>query len=80
MSFEENFELLGFSVSFRGISQLANKLDSIQKISRPRVVSELRSFIRLVKRYKLFLLNLFDLVYPLNKLLRKVISFEWSPD
>ena len=80
VSFYTRFKIVGFFVCSRQIIPLANKIYSIHKISRPKSVSELRSFIGLVNWYRAFYLNFGELIYPLNKLVRKGVPFQWSQE
>lgn len=68
----------GYIINKKEISKETQKIEAIQKMPRPRNVSEVRAFIGMINYYARFIRNLSSIIYPLNKLLRKDTSFKWS--
>ena len=76
--FQESVEYLGHIVSKQGISTSPRKVSAIANVHPPTDVSKLRSFLGMVNYYGKFIKNLTDLCAPLNNLLRKGISWNWT--
>ena len=78
--FQKSVEYLGHIISAKGLSKTPGKIEAIQNVSRPNNVDELRKFLGLIMYYSKFIPNASDLLYPLNRLLRKGIPFKWTSD
>jgi len=76
--FQDSVEYLGHIVSKEGVSTSPDKVSAIADVSSPTDVSKLRSFLGMVNHYGKFIKNLTDLCAPLNKLLRKGITWNWT--
>lgn len=76
----EEVKYLGFVISKDGIKVDPDKVEAITKISRPKDVSELRSFLGLVNFYAKFVRNLSSILAPLYDLLKKDITWRWNKD
>ena len=71
---------LGFVVSDKGLHPDQAKVSGIVKAPRPSDVPRLQSFLWLVNIYNRFIPNASQLLFPLNCLLQKDVSLEWSED
>ncbi|KAL0810732.1 hypothetical protein ABMA28_010054 [Loxostege sticticalis] len=71
---------LGYVVSREGIKADPSKIEAIQKIQKPRNVSELRSFLGLVNFFSKFIHNLGPRLVPLYNLLRKGVEWSWNKE
>jgi len=60
------------------IAKEPKKMEAVQKMPRPTNVTELHAFIGLINYYGRFIQNLSEILYPLNKLLKKNVVFKWS--
>ena len=69
---------LGHIVSAEGLKASKNKIKAILKMSRPRSLKELRTFLGLVNYYGKFLPNLSHEAHSLNLLLKKQVKFHWG--
>lgn len=69
---------LGHVVSEKGISPDPNKVDVLKNYPRPKNSNEVKRFVAFANYYRKFISNFADIVSPLNKLLRKNISFQWT--
>ena len=68
----------GHEVHKEGIWKTKDKIDAVLKIPAPENVTQLRSFLGLVKYYNRFLSNLASELKPLNKLLEKGQKWIWN--
>ncbi len=73
-------EYLGHRIDKEGISALPRKVEAITNAPHPTNVTELRSFLGLIKYYGKFIQNLATLLYPLNQLLQANKKWEWTTD
>ena len=71
---------LGYIVSHEGLKTSPSKIKAIREAPRPTNVTSLRTFLGLVQYYAKFIPKMSDLTAPLNKLLRKNKTWEWTPD
>lgn len=74
----KEIKYLGHVISEKGISPNPEKIDAVAKISRPRNVKELKSFISMANYYRNFIAGFSEIAEPMNRLLRKKIPFIWS--
>lgn len=78
--FKSEVTYLGHHVSNMGIQPDKSKFLIIEKYPVPKNVDETRRFVAFCNYYRRFIPNFANICYPLNKLLRKNIKFEWSPE
>nr|GEY41863.1 hypothetical protein [Tanacetum cinerariifolium] len=71
---------LGHIVSANGITMDPAKVEAITKWLRPKIVTEIRSFLRLAGYYKRFMERFSRLALPLTKLMRKGKKFVWDEE
>eukprot|EP00794_Sanderia_malayensis_P010600 gene10600-biopygen7736 len=71
---------LGFVVSSEGLLPDPDKLDAVKSFPTPTSVKSIRSFLGLCNYYRRFVQNFAKIVSPLNRLTRKDVAFEWSPE
>ena len=76
--FQDSVEYLGHIMSKEGISISPDKVSAIADVPSPTDVSKLHSFLVMVNHNEKFIKNLTDLCAPLNKLLRKSITWNWT--
>jgi len=76
--FQDSVEYLGHIVSKEGISNSPHKVSAIADVPSPTDASKLSSFLGMVNHYGKFIKNLTDPCDPLNKLLRKSITWNWT--
>lgn len=75
-----SLSFLGFSVSPEGVRPLHEKVAAICNARAPRNAKEVKSLIALLSYYRRFCDSFSTIVEPLNRLLRKGISFEWGQE
>jgi len=77
--FQDSIEYLGHIVSKEGVvSTSPDKVSTIADVPSLTDVSKLHSFLGMVNHYGKFIKNLTDLCAPLNKLLRKAVTWNWT--
>jgi len=69
---------LGFVVNKNGVHVDLTKIKAIQEWPTPKNVGEVRSCHGLARFYRRFVPNFSTLASPLNELVKKDISFNWS--
>jgi hypothetical protein len=75
---QESVEYLGRIVDRNGIHVSPKKVSAIVELSAPKDQSQLRSFMGMVNHYGKFVKTLADLSAPLNCLLKKDVSWNWT--
>ena len=75
---KQQLAFLGHIISGNRILPDPSKIDKVQNYPAPTNLTELRGFIGLASYYQRFILNFSQIVEPLNKLLKKNISFVWT--
>jgi len=78
--FLDKVDYCGYVVDKVGIHKDNRKIEAIQKMPRPKNVSEIRAFAGMINYYGRFIRNLSSILHPLNKLLQKRVPFVWSRD
>lgn len=78
--FEKRINYCGYVIDAEGIHKDQQKMEAIDKMSRPKNITQLRSFIGMINYYSKFIKNLSNILYPLNKLLRADTPFRWDKD
>ena len=76
----DSVEYLGHCIDAKGLHATQDKLPAITKAPTPRNVQELRSFLGLLNYYGKFMPNLATLLHPLNNLLRKDATWNWTTE
>ena len=71
---------LGHKVSVEGLQPDPRLLESIDKITVPTTVTQVRSFLGLVGYYRQFIKNFSRIASPLFKLLEKNAKFSWGEE
>ena len=71
-------EYLGHVVDAEGLHTTPEKLKAILEAPAPKDLNQMRSFLGLVNYYARFIPNLSTVLHPLNRLLRKDVSWEWD--
>ncbi|XP_029177646.1 uncharacterized protein LOC114945558 [Nylanderia fulva] len=68
----------GHIIGKDGIKKEKKKMEAVEKLPRPKNVSEVRAFIGLINYYGRFIENMSDMLKPLNDLLKKNSHFKWT--
>ena len=76
--FMERIEYCGHEIDKDGLHKTNAKIEAVQNAPRPQDVSSVRGFLGLVNYYHRFLPNLSSVLHPLNQLLEKDHTWEWS--
>ena len=77
--FKQKVELLGHTISTLGISPIDAKVEVISNWLALKNVKQLQLFLGAIGYYRKFIHNYSSIAKPLYKLLKKGISFEWTP-
>ena len=78
--FQKSVKYMGHLLSEKGISPLAEKLESLRMAEAPKNVSQLRSFLGLVNYYGKFVKGLSMKLHPLFSLLNQEVKWNWSKE
>src|SRR5436190_4305689 len=76
----KNIKYLGHVIDENGLHKSSEKVDAIKHAKRPSNVTELKSFLGLATYYNKFIPKLSEVVYPINKLLKKNKDFVWTEE
>ena len=76
----QEIEVLGHLVSGDGLRPIPSKLDTIKNLPAPTSITELRSSLGMIGYYRDFIEDFSAITSPLNKLLRKDVTFAWSDE
>ena len=68
---QESIERLGFKLSRTGISPINTKSQGISERLRPTTSEQLRSFLRAVKQFNIFIRSLASISFPFRSNLKK---------
>jgi hypothetical protein len=71
---------LGHKITNQGIFPDPNKITTLQSYPTPTNVDEVRRFVAFANYYRRFISHFADISFPLNKLCKKNVSFNWSAD
>jgi hypothetical protein len=75
---KEKVEYLGHMVTGEGILPTSRNVEKIQGMKTPTNVEEVRSFLGCVGYYRRFFQNYGDMVSPIQKLVKKTVTFQWG--
>jgi len=78
--FKETVELLGHTISTKGISPIQEKTKVITGWQQPSNVTQLQSFLGTVGYYRKFIANFATIAKPLFRLLKKGKQFSWGTE
>ena len=76
--FVERIEYYGHEIDKDGLHNTNANIEAVQNAPRPQDVSSVRGFLGLVNYYHRFLPNISSVLHPLNQLLEKDHTWEWS--
>ena len=74
----DEISFLGFNVSAMGIRPDEKLVSRVKAIAKPKNVKQFESFIGLVNFFGRLIPRFSELVYPLNELRKKGVTFHWS--
>ena len=63
-----------------GVKPDPQKVTAITKYPTPTSVKELKTFCGMISYYRRFIPNCSRIAFPLHKLLKKDVNFEWKPE
>ncbi|XP_024892655.1 uncharacterized protein K02A2.6-like, partial [Temnothorax curvispinosus] len=78
--FKDQIQYCGYVIDKNGINKAPDKIDAISNMPQPTNLTELRSFLGMIRYYDRFVPNLSAILQPLNNLLQKNVKFYWSED
>jgi hypothetical protein len=70
---------LGHIISAEGIAINPSKFQEVLDWKSPRLVTQIRSFLKLAGYYHRFIPNFSKIAKPITQLLEKEVKFKWSP-
>ncbi|KAL4083088.1 hypothetical protein QTP88_028418 [Uroleucon formosanum] len=70
--------ILGHIISEHGIKPDPNKIVSVMNFPAPKIVKQIKSFLRLSGYYRKFINNYSSIANPMTNLLRKDVKFNWD--
>jgi len=73
-------KFLGHVISQGGKAVDQSKVEAIQNWTRPKNVSEVRSFLGLAGYYRRFIMKFSQIALPLTRLTRKDVAFVWDEE
>lgn len=77
---QKQVSFLGHVLSENGISTDPSKLESIKNWPVPKLLKDIRSFLRLCSYYRKFVPKFADIARPLHKLTESKAEFFWNSD
>ena len=66
--FKTSVKYLGHTISAEGLKPQPNKIEAVNKLSTPKTVKELQSFLGMTNFYRIFIQGYVGIAAPLNKL------------
>ncbi len=73
-------DYLGHRIDAEGLHPLPDKVEAIHNAPSPQSVQELKAYLGLLTYYGKFLPKLSSVLFPLYRLLRKDVAWEWSEE
>lgn len=77
---KQELEYLGHIVTPQGIKPCPNKIKAVQEFPKPRNLKQLKSFLGLANYYRRFIKDFAKIAYPLHRLTKKSVNFDWSQE
>ena len=71
-------QYLGYKIDGEGIHPSKSKVQAIVDAPEPKDITQLRAYLGLLNFYRKFIPNASSLLEPLNRLLRKDVSWRWG--
>lgn len=71
---------LGHVISSEGIMPDPEKINTVKNYPHPKSTDEVKRFVAFTNYYRKFIPKFAEIAYPLNRLTRKNIPFEWNAD
>ena len=71
---------LEHQVSKSGISTDPSKVAKVLNWPTPKTVKELKAFLGIASYYRRFIDNFAHVASPINRLTRKQVTFQWTPE
>lgn len=77
--FASKIKFLGYEISKDGMSMSKDRVDSIKNMPLPTNKKQLQSFLGVVNYFRIFIHKFTQICEPLYDLLRKGVTFLWTP-
>jgi len=74
---QNSIQYCDYRIDQSGIHKMAEKIQAIDFMSRPKNMTEVHSFLGMVNYYGQFIKNLSSILAPLHELLQKGVPFKW---
>ena len=71
---------LGHVLSAEGIQPDPDKVQAMQRLTIPRTVKQVRSFVGMASYYRRFIPNFNEVARPLTQLIQKRARFQWDAE
>ena len=71
---------LGHQITEVGVKPDPQKVAAVTSYPTPTAVKELKTFCGMISYYRRFIPNCSRIAFPLHKLLKKDVKFEWKPE
>ena len=78
--FQSSTEWCGYLFNDNGVSPKQSRTEAVIKISVPKTVREIRSFLGSVQYLAKFIRNLSQKTEPIRRLLKKQVKWNWGPE
>ena len=76
----DEVQLLGHSVSAKGVRPLESRVEAIKNLTPPNTVKSLRSFLGMASYYRKHIPHFSSVAFPLTELTKAKTPFIWGPD
>ncbi|XP_059477245.1 uncharacterized protein K02A2.6-like isoform X4 [Neocloeon triangulifer] len=73
-------EYLGYSFTQEGIQPKKDKLEALEKMPPPQSIEDLRALLGYFNYYDRFVPNKAQILFPVYRLLKKGVPFDWTPE
>ena len=78
--FKEELTWLGYHINQNGVKPIQDKTEAITKLSAPRNIKELKSFLWSIQHLPKFMNNLSKKTDRTKRLLKNETRWEWTPE